>query len=231
MNNRTIIRRAALLFGVGVLGVSLYGAQLFYKKSAGTSPIQVRQIGSATTDPTITIGGDFSLTDTKGNRRHTTDWRGRYVLLYFGYSYCPDICPAALDNMSEALKRLGQHGKMIQPVFVTIDPDRDTKDQLKTYMASYHPTFIALSGPQEEIDIAVKKFKVVARKVKDDGSAIGPHETPGDDYLVDHSSIIYLMDKEGQFIGHFNHLTPPEVLSEALGQHLRNEKTTIKTKL
>lgn len=150
------------------------------------------------------LGGYFALRNTKGLLVTPQMFQGRYMLLYFGYSFCPDICPTGLENMSEAMTLLGTEGKKVQPLFITVDPKRDTKEQLAQYMESFHPSFMALTGSKEEVDRAVKAYRVYASPVEDEGAS---------DYLVDHSSIVYLMGLDGKFITHFTHQTPGDEMA------------------
>ncbi len=154
------------------------------------------------------IGGTFSLIDHEGQSRTEADFKGKILLVYFGYSFCPDICPSALYNMSQALEALGEKAKEIQPLFITIDPERDTIQHLARYRENYHPRFIMLTGSEHQIQTVMKAYKVHGAKVK-------PDETTTE-YLMDHTSIIYIMDRQGRFIAHFNHLTPPKELKKAL---------------
>lgn len=154
------------------------------------------------------IGGPFSLIDHESQPRTEADFKGKILLVYFGYSFCPDICPSALYNMSQALEALGPKAKEIQPLFITIDPQRDTIQHLARYRENYHPRFIMLTGSEEQIQEAMKAYKVHGAKVTPDGTTT--------EYLMDHTSIIYIMDRQGRFIAHFNHLTPPKALKEAL---------------
>ncbi|MBL0942355.1 MAG: SCO family protein [Alphaproteobacteria bacterium] len=148
------------------------------------------------------IGGDFYLVDHQGHPRTDIDFRGSYMLVYFGYSFCPDICPAALSAMSEALIKLDKDADQIQPIFITVDPQRDTIENLALYVQNFHPRLIGLTGTKEQITQAQSAYRVYASKVKPEGTAT--------EYLVDHSSIIYLMDPQGRMIAHFNHLTPSD---------------------
>lgn len=151
------------------------------------------------------LGGDFKLTSHKGIPVDTKRFRGKYLIVYFGYSFCPDICPTALENMSEALRKLADVGNKIQPLFVTVDPERDTVHQLATYMQSFHPRFLALTGSKQAVESAMKSYRVFAQKYN--GGATK------DDYLVDHSSIIYIMGPDGRYVTHFSHLTPGEEIA------------------
>lgn len=148
------------------------------------------------------VGGAFSLADHQGRPRTDADFRGRYMLVYFGYSFCPDICPTALSTMSEVLVKLGKDGDQIQPVFITVDPGRDTVERLALYVQNFHPRFIGLTGTLEQVNQAKKAYLVYAAKVTPDGTST--------EYLVDHSSIIYLMDPQGRMAAHFSHTTPPD---------------------
>ncbi len=147
-----------------------------------------------------TIGGDFQLVDKNEKVWKNTDFKGKPMLVYFGYTYCPDICPTALYNMTEAMEELGG-AKTIQPVFITFDPQRDTPSHLQSYSQNFHKDFVMLTGTKAQVDQAIKVYLVHASRASEDSG--------GNDYLMDHSSLIYLMDKEGQYRAHFNHQTPP----------------------
>lgn len=147
------------------------------------------------------IGGPFTLVDQNGITQHDTDFKGKPMLVYFGYTYCPDICPMGLSNMRQAVQELG--GKeIIQPIFITIDPARDTVEQLGLYAQNFGDDFMMLTGTQDQVDQVKKSYRVHAAKASQDRGT--------NDYLMDHSSIIYLMDKDGRFVKHFNHQSPPE---------------------
>ncbi|MCE3230600.1 MAG: hypothetical protein K0R52_528 [Alphaproteobacteria bacterium] len=162
------------------------------------------------------IGGDFVLTDQHGMNRSTTEFHGKYQLIYFGYSFCPDICPLGLQNISGALTALGRDLEEVVPIFVTVDPERDTVENLKIYASNFHPKFIMLTGTPQEINPVLKNYKVYAVKAKPDGTMA--------DYLIDHSTIIYLMDRKGQFLKSFPHTTPPEELAKAITMILGEEQ-------
>lgn len=162
------------------------------------------------------IGGDFSLTDQHGMKRSTSEFRGKYQLIYFGYSFCPDICPMGLQNISGALKALGRDLDDVVPIFVTVDPERDTVDNLKIYASNFHPKFIMFTGTPQEIAPVLKNYKVYAAKAKPDGTMA--------DYLMDHSTLIYFMDRDGHFLKSFPHTIAPEDLAKALVGVLGNEQ-------
>jgi cytochrome oxidase Cu insertion factor (SCO1/SenC/PrrC family) len=197
---------ASLMTGV-IAGLALFpgaGQSLFGGGAIGDAGGKV--IGQAL------VGGPFSLTDQNGRRVSDKDFLGRPMLVFFGFTFCPDICPSGLQVMAAALDQLGPKGEPIVPVFVTIDPERDTPEQLKSYLASFHPRMIGLSGTLAEITDVAKKYRVYFKKVKDEKSSA--------DYTMDHSTIMYLMDAKGQFVAHFSHATSADKLSEGLRKQL-----------
>jgi cytochrome oxidase Cu insertion factor (SCO1/SenC/PrrC family) len=155
------------------------------------------------------IGGPFTLTDQHGTRISDNSFRGRLMLVYFGYSYCPDVCPTDLAAMSTAIDLLGLSGNAVQPVFITIDPERDTVQRLAEYASLFHPRLVALTGTPDEIRQVAAEYRVYFEK-----SGSGPN------YQVNHSDIIYLMDRNGGFITHFGQGTTPEQIAAAIRQHL-----------
>jgi protein SCO1/2 len=159
------------------------------------------------------IGGPFSLTDQHGRRVTEQDFAGRYMLVYFGYTFCPDFCPMSLSTMTEALGRLpAAAAAQVVPVFISVDPERDTVEQLARYAPLFHPRLVALTGTPEEVAAAAKAYRIYYAKGKGEGDA----------YAVDHSTFIYLMGPDGRYVGHFGHdATPEEIaarLTETLGQ-------------
>ena len=157
------------------------------------------------------IGGFFELIDKDGKTWKDTDFKGKPMLVYFGYTYCPDICPAALSHLSQAVETLGGR-KVVQPIFITLDPERDTAVQLRAYAPNFHKDFIMLTGDRQHINKVLKAYRVYAARASN---------TPDEAYLLDHSSLIYLMDKKGHYLAHFNHLTPPEEIVARVREILR----------
>ncbi|HET6182510.1 MAG TPA: SCO family protein [Acetobacteraceae bacterium] len=179
---------AAALFGVG-----LY---LWFSGQAGAS-----------------IGGPFSLIDQSGRRVSAASFRGKYMLVYFGYTYCPDVCPTTLTDVAGALDKLGPKADAIVPIFITVDPQRDTPEVLKTYVAAFSPRIIGLTGTPAEIDQAEREYHVYAAK----------HVTgPGpNDYAMDHSSFLYLMGPDGRFITPIDSGASADELAQRLDQIVR----------
>lgn len=152
------------------------------------------------------IGGPFQLTDHNGNRRWDADFHGRLVLLYFGFTFCPDVCPADLWSMSQAVHDLGKDGEDVELIFVTLDPDRDTVEHLAGYVTLFHPRLVGLTGTSEEIAAAADAYRVYYQEAR---FGEGP-----DDYTVDHSAFIYLLDRDGDYIGFFPPMTSPDRIAE-----------------
>jgi len=145
------------------------------------------------TSGTAAIGGPFTLVSTNDGNVTDQTYRGKWLLIFFGYTFCPDACPTALNNISVALEKLGADAGKMQPLFVTVDPQRDTREVLAEYLKSFDSRIIGLTGPQDQIDRVVKGYRVYVASQKS--------ETQSDDnYLVSHSAYIYLMDPQGKFV-------------------------------
>ena len=169
--------------------------------------INVRSVGQAL------VGGPFTLIDHTGKRVTDQDFRGKFLLVFFGFTNCPDVCPTALQVMAAALDKLGPNAARITPVLISVDPAHDTPAVLATYVASFHPRLVGLTGSQAEIDAVAKAYRVYVKKVPD------PKSTAG--YTMDHSSIIYVMGPDGSYRAHFTHATSPDVMAERLSGMLQ----------
>ena len=169
--------------------------------------INVRSVGQ------VLVGGPFTLTDHTGKRVTDQDFRGKFVLMFFGFTNCPDVCPTALQVMAAALDKLGPNAERITPVLVSVDPEHDTPSVLAAYVASFHPRLVGLTGSQSEIDAIAKAYRVYVKKVPD------PKSTAG--YTMDHSSIIYVLGPDGSYRMHFTHATSPDVMAGRLSGMLQ----------
>lgn len=159
------------------------------------------------------VGGPFVLTDQNGKRVTDQDFRGKFMLIYFGFTFCPDVCPTALQVMAAAMDKLGAKAERLTPVLISIDPERDTPAQLATYATSFHPRLVALTGSQQEIDAVTKAYRVYVKKVPDPKSSAG--------YTMDHSSIIYLVGPDGRYRTHFTHTTNVDAMADRLASLLK----------
>ena len=159
------------------------------------------------------INAEFTLEDASGKAVKASDFRGRYMLVYFGFTHCPDICPTSLLLMSNALNALGAKAEKIQPVFITVDPERDTPKLVGTYVSHFNKRFVGLSGTPEQIKQAADHFKVFYSKVETKESALG--------YVVDHSGFIYLMGPDGKYVTHFPYTVSEQELTQGLQRYVR----------
>lgn len=160
------------------------------------------------------IGGPFTMAATTGQTVTQDTFTGKYRLMYFGYTYCPDVCPTGLTTLAQALNSLpAAKADKIQPLFVTVDPARDTLEQMTAYVAAFHPRLIGLVGTPEQTASIAKAFRVYYAKEKG-------KENDTEGYLVDHSAITYLMGPDGRFIAYFGHDTSPEDMAKKLAAAL-----------
>jgi cytochrome oxidase Cu insertion factor (SCO1/SenC/PrrC family) len=153
------------------------------------------------------VGGPFTLTDQTGRQRSDTEFRGKLMIVYFGYTYCPDICPTDLMAITQALDALGPAARDVQPVYITIDPERDSK-VLADYLSAFHRSFVGLTGSTEQIRSVANAYKAFYSKV--------PNERDND-YSIDHTGVIYLMGRHGEYLG----FTPPQTNPDRLTEVLR----------
>jgi len=187
---------AGILAGLVILGT---GAFLALALREGPRGVAGTALASA-------IGGPFQLVDQNGKTVTDADLKGKWSLVYFGYTHCPDACPTALNDISIALSELGPKRDAVRPVFITVDPERDTPEALKSYVTSFDAPILALTGSGEQVAKAAKGYRVYYAK----------HPEAGGDYSMDHSSVIYVMDPEGRFTASFTHESAPEQISERL---------------
>jgi cytochrome oxidase Cu insertion factor (SCO1/SenC/PrrC family) len=139
------------------------------------------------------VGGPFTLADPSGAPRSLADFRGKIMLLYFGYAGCPDVCPTDLARIGETLKLLGAEEKSVQALFITLDPERDTPAVLREYAAAFHPRLVALRGGESETRRIATSYKVFYEKVPQ----------PGGGYFIDHAAFTFLLDREGRYVAFF----------------------------
>jgi protein SCO1/2 len=149
-------------------------------------------VGERVTTGKTAIGGPFTLVSTNGENVTDQSFRGKWLVMFFGYTSCPDVCPTALSNMSAALEKLGRGVNELQPIFITVDPQRDTRDVMAEYLKSFDSRIIGLTGTQAEINDVVKEYRIYVASARSQAGA--------NDYVVSHSAYIYLMDPRGQFV-------------------------------
>ncbi len=201
-----MILRAASRVGIGLW---LMLAPACAGDAPARSPAEVMDILMWNREP---VGGPFELVDHTGHISTERDFRGKLMLVYFGFTYCPDVCPTDLQAIGLAMDRLGSDADNVQPLFITVDPERDTSQHLADYVSLFHPRLIGLTGSPDAIRKAADAYKVYSAKVplgKDRG-----------DYTVDHTAFIYLMDRNGDYLGFFPPGTSADRMVEIIRPHL-----------
>jgi cytochrome oxidase Cu insertion factor (SCO1/SenC/PrrC family) len=157
------------------------------------------------------VGGPFELIDQTGRTRTDGDFRGKLLIVYFGYTYCPDVCPTDLMQIGLAIDKLGVAGAQVQPLFISIDPERDTPSVLADYVSMFNPRIVGLTGTPAQVRAVADAYKAYYSKVFPEGSAT---------YLIDHTGFIYLMGRSGGYLGFFPPGTSTDRMVEIIRQHL-----------
>ncbi|KAI1114083.1 SCO1/SenC-domain-containing protein [Nemania sp. NC0429] len=214
---RSRYRTGPFSWKAGALFV-LAGAGLVWYFEAEKKRMHRRRVAEATKGVgKPKVGGDFNLVDHEGRPFGSADLKGRYSLVYFGFTHCPDICPEELDKMAQMFDVVeAQAPGAVAPVFITCDPARDDPKVLKSYLAEFHPKFIGLTGTYDEIKDVCKAYRVYFSTPKD--------VKPGQDYLVDHSIYFYLMDPEGDFVEALGRQHSPQQAAKVILEHVKDWK-------
>ena len=183
------VSRIVIIFSIIIAALSMY---ILLTTDLSDKPISGR--GGA--DQQAQVGGDFTLTDQDGEIFSSDRMKGKLSLVYFGFTFCPDICPTSLQKLTNILTTLDKYQIDVLPIFITIDPARDTSALLKEYLGHFHPKFIGLTGTEEEIKKVADLYKVFYAIAES-------HDKEDGKYMLDHSSFVYLMDKNGKYMKHF----------------------------
>ncbi|XP_028250474.1 protein SCO2 homolog, mitochondrial [Parambassis ranga] len=196
-----------LLFSGGLLGACWYVTLEKEQKLRQRRIEQLREVALGQ--------GSFSLLDHKGQRKSKQDFLGSWVLLYFGFTHCPDICPDELDKLSAVVSALDQDASLppVQPLFITVDPERDDVLALARYIKDFHPRLIGLTGTPQAVKDAGQDYRVYA--------SAGPKDEDGD-YIVDHTILIYLISPDGLFLDYYNRTKSQEQITESVRNHIRS---------
>ena len=160
----------------------------------------------------VAIGGPFELVDHDGRTVTEKDFAGRLLLVYFGFTHCPDICPTGLQTIAIAMDQLGAAADQVQPVLITVDPERDSPAVMKEYVQAFHERLVGLTGSPEQVAKVAREYRVYYQKVTLKDSSLG--------YSVDHSGFIYLMDGQGKYLSHFRHDATPEQMAQRIKSKL-----------
>jgi protein SCO1/2 len=193
--------RIVLVLSAFAAGLVVFFGIVLLMTGGGTSPA-IRTAAA--------IGGPFQLIDQNGRPATDQDMKGRPFLVFFGFTNCPDVCPTTLFDVSEVMRTLGRDADRTGALFITVDPERDTPDKLKDYLASFDPRVIGITGDPAGIAAIEKTYRVYAKKVPLEGA----------NYTMDHTAIVYLMDKEGRFVTPFNLKRRPEEAAADLKRYL-----------
>jgi len=202
MSRLTVFLAALIALTIGTAGL------LFVMLPGEETDFPQRSSGAAL------IGGPFELVKHDGSTVTNETFKGELMLIYFGFTFCPDVCPTELQIMSTALDLVGEDAAQVRPILISIDPERDTVEAMAQYVAHFHPQMTGLTGTPDQIATAAKAYRIYYQRVEDPSSNAA--------YTMDHSSIVYLMDKEGQFITHFGPGTKPEKMAETIRAALGN---------
>ncbi len=200
------------IFGITVLILALLigGAAVIIDGLRDPAP----RSSATRTSGTVSIGGPYTLTSHTGERVTEASFRGSYQLIYFGYTFCPDVCPTELQDMAAVIDELGDAGAQVTPIFITIDPDRDDPAQMASYVEAFHPRMVGLTGTVDEIARAAKAYRVYYARA--------PDEKDDAYYLMDHSNFIYFMGPDGQNVDIFNGQMPIEEMASRIAAALPN---------
>lgn len=214
----------ALLFSLATLAL-LWATQ-------GSRTQQDQQVvatsGEETSQGKAAIGGAFSLSDQQGIMRTDKDFRGKIMLVFFGFTRCPDICPITVNTFSALMEQLGEQANQVAPIFVSVDPERDTTEVMQDYLSSFDKRIVGLTGTKAQIRDVADAYKVYFAKAKRDAQDAGQDNgghmmhspvSKDEDYFVDHSGYIYMMDRKGNYLQHFTYDASVETLATALQPH------------
>jgi protein SCO1/2 len=202
-----------VVIGAAVVGG---GALWYYRTSVKEAEERQRLVSAGK----AAIGGPMTLVRDDGVPMTDADYRGRFLLLYFGFTYCPDICPAELHKMSQALELLEQRGidgDILQPLFISIDPNRDSVAQVRYYVREFHDRLRGLTGTPQQCADAARQFRVYLSRAGED-----PNDP--NDYLVDHSIIMYLVDRSGQFVAYYGQTKTAQEIADAIENEIQNTR-------
>jgi len=192
--------RVMLVLAAFLSGLVLFFGVILFISGRASSPIGQAVAG---------VGGPFHLEDQNGKPVSDQDMKGRPFLVFFGFTHCPDVCPTTLFDMSQVLRKLGPDADRTGALFVTVDPERDTPAVMKDYLSNFDPHLRGLTGDRASIDAAIREYRVYAKKVP----------LPDGDYTMDHTAVVYLMDKNGQFVAPFDLKRTPEAAAADLRRY------------
>jgi protein SCO1/2 len=214
-NGRSDKKEARMTRRKTIIAIAVAGVLVAAGGFALTSWLSMHR-GSAASGPAL-IRSEFSLIDHSGKPVTNRDYEGKWQLVFFGYTYCPDVCPTTLNDIALVLEDLGDRADQVQPLFITVDPERDTPEVMAGYVGSFDPRIVGLTGSPEQIKQAAQAFRAYYARVDQDSAQGG--------YTMDHSAFLYLMNPEGAYATHFSPSKDPADIAEEIRAYLQGEKT------
>ncbi len=220
---KSISRWVIIIIAGLAIGMGIGYIQAQFEIKAGIASTAENAEGGEATSATITkaakstpngssdIGGPFSLTNHKGEAVTEQDYADQYKIVFFGFTYCPAVCPTELQKVASILDQLGDKAQAIAPIFITVDPDRDDAKTMKDYIEQFHEDLIGLTGTQEQIDAVTKQYRIYASKVENDMM---------DGYMMDHSAYLYFMTPDDKMISLYPSQDTAEAIAKDIAQHL-----------
>ena len=208
------MRGALLRIGIGVGAVAIAAAAFALPRVLhwhGSSTGVVPAASAAKTAP----AGILHFTDHTGRGVSESDFAGRFQLVFFGYTYCPEVCPTNLQVMTQAMQALGERGERVQPIFISFDPERDTPEVLARYVGRFHPRLVGLTGTPQQIAAAARSYDVYVERVDAQGNG-------SSDYAMSHTAKTYLIGPDGSGVAIFDHATDPEEMAAEILEHLKD---------
>lgn len=217
MSRKTVLKVILVVGGVAVaaaLGISFVTIDRNSDDTARLSP------DSTFVEPgTVPIGGPFTLTDHTGRAVTEKDFAGKYLLIFFGFTYCPDVCPTTLAEIARTMDLLGEYANAVQPLFISVDPERDTPATLAEYIPSFDDRIVGLTGSVAQIQAVAESYRVYYEKVPneaDSAPGAATEKRSAEDYTVSHQANTYLMSPENEYLTHFSYGTGPEQMAETI---------------
>jgi cytochrome oxidase Cu insertion factor (SCO1/SenC/PrrC family) len=199
------MRISKLAWAICLVGIIVMPLILWWQTISHSQPEATQTVAG------VRIGGAFTLTDHTGKAVTDRSWPNQYLLVYFGFTHCPDVCPLGLTILTEAMNSLSPRTQnRIQPLFITVDPARDTVDSLKNYVPLFYPRLIGLTGTEDQVKSAIKAYRVYAEK-----------QGTGQDYMMNHSAFTYLMSPKGELVHVFAHNTPATEMAAIITKEIR----------
>lgn len=220
--NRKLVLRAILILAVGGAALAAAWGGLYLTQQEDGLKIVAPADGAFPEPGAVPIGGPFTLVDHKGQTVSEQDFGGRYLLVFFGFSHCPDVCPTTLADIASTLDLLGADAQAVQPLFITLDPERDTPERLAEYVGAFHPRIVGLTGTAEQIAKVAGEYRVFYEKVGsetyfgEDADATTTKVPLEEDYMITHQGNTYLMSPGSEYLAHFSYGTKPEEMVKTI---------------